>query len=299
MNPTSLVFTLLVVFQSGLVLTGGLVRLTKSGLGCPTWPECTPGSYKPTANQVEGQLHAWIEFGNRLLTFFLIASIIAAIILALRWGRSRSDKKIVYALALIQFLGIIAQILLGGITVLTHLNPFAVALHFLLSIVLISATLSLRQRMLNKPRAASSVFTPLIGKVLLLIGAVVVILGTGVTGTGPYAGDSQAKRFRIDWILIAKAHALSVFLLIALVLFLIVKIRRYENQDLDRIIPPKLYILLVAILAQGVVGAIQYFNGLPQLVVAFHLLGSALVWLALWNLIYTGQIFTSKRVSVK
>ena len=123
------------------MVTGGAVRLTGSGLGCPTWPECTPGSYTPVPNQAEGQLHAWIEFGNRLLTFALVA--VALAVLAHVLFKKRKDLRL---LALGQVLGILGQGVLGGITVLTDLHPLPVAGHLLLSIILIAGASSLYER---------------------------------------------------------------------------------------------------------------------------------------------------------
>ena len=132
---------LLLFLQSALVITGGAVRLTGSGLGCPTWPECVPGSYLPVEGQAEGALHAWIEFGNRLLTFALLIAAVATLVAVLKSGRR--DLRF---LAATQILGILGQGVLGGITVLTDLNPLAVASHLLLSILLISAATSLFTR---------------------------------------------------------------------------------------------------------------------------------------------------------
>ncbi|MGA1527849.1 MAG: COX15/CtaA family protein, partial [Burkholderiaceae bacterium] len=131
----------MVFTQSAIVVTGASVRITGSGLGCSTWPECTPGSFTPTPEQPESPLHAWIEFGNRLLTFVLLINALLLFIAILR-NRRRELRK----LGAIQLVGILAQGVLGGITVLTGLNPATVAAHFLLSIVLIAAALSLRQR---------------------------------------------------------------------------------------------------------------------------------------------------------
>ena len=132
---------LLLFLQSALVVTGGAVRLTGSGLGCPTWPECTEGSYTPVAHQVEPQLNVWIEFGNRLLTFVLVIASVAVVIAVLR-----SKRKDLRGLAMGQFLGIFGQGILGGITVLTDLNPIPVAGHLLLSIILIAGATSLYSR---------------------------------------------------------------------------------------------------------------------------------------------------------
>ncbi|MEY4347428.1 MAG: hypothetical protein RJA68_931, partial [Actinomycetota bacterium] len=117
------VFGLLVFFQIAIVVTGGAVRLTGSGLGCPTWPECTPGSYTPVPYQAEGQLHAWIEFGNRLLTFVLLLCALIALIIAVRVSKNAVMKSRVRFLAALQVIGIFGQGALGGITVLTDLNP--------------------------------------------------------------------------------------------------------------------------------------------------------------------------------
>jgi cytochrome c oxidase assembly protein subunit 15 len=121
---------LLLALQALLVLTGGAVRVTGSGLGCPTWPECTADSYTPVKGQAEGAFHAWIEFGNRLLTFLLFFAAVAIVILVLK--TKRRDLRL---LALSQVGGIFGQAIVGGITVLTKLNPFAVASHFILSIL--------------------------------------------------------------------------------------------------------------------------------------------------------------------
>ena len=133
----------LLTLQAGLVLTGGAVRITGSGLGCPTWPECTPGSYTPVPHQAEGQLHAWIEFGNRLLTFALVAVSLAVLIHVLY--KRRRDLR---SLAIGQLLGILGQGVLGGITVLTDLHPLPVAGHLLLSIILIAG---LETRVFSSP----------------------------------------------------------------------------------------------------------------------------------------------------
>ena len=210
---------LLLFLQAGLVVTGGVVRITGSGLGCPTWPRCTGGSFTPVPHQAQGQLHAWIEFGNRLLTFSLVLTSLIALLTVL-YLRRRDIR----ALAIGQLLGIFAQIPLGGITVLTHLNPFAVASHFLLSIALIAAGTSLFSRR-REPALHSEVEAGQSGENVkhrtLLIGhriftLVVIVAGALVTGAGPNAGDASAPRFRIGYHDIAWIHA---NLVIALFLF--------------------------------------------------------------------------------
>ena len=185
----------LLTLQAGLVLTGGAVRLTGSGLGCPTWPECTDGSYTPVPHQAEGQLHAWIEFGNRLLIFALFAASLA--VLAHVLFKRRRDLRI---LAAGQILGILGQGVLGGITVLTNLHPLPVAGHLLLSIVLIAGAASLCDRR-EYPIIRINVKEKIVANLSLAhiaLSFFVIVLGTLVTGSGPHAGDLKARHFASD-----------------------------------------------------------------------------------------------------
>ena len=289
------IYTALVALQAGIVVTGGAVRLTGSGLGCPTWPQCTPGSYTPVPHQAQGRLHSWIEFGNRLLTFVLIISIIAAVIGVIRWRREYREQKALLWLAGAQLLGVIAQIVLGGITVLTHLNPAAVGAHFLLSIILLAASLSLRQRMLQTTRVQASPTSTVLIRVLLGLTTLVLTLGTVVTGSGPHAGDIQAHRYHLDPRTISWLHADTVIALIALTFALILLIKVSENESGRSLLMRRARLFLFICLAQGLIGYIQYFTGLPEALVAAHLLGADLVWLGIWNLAFTGKVL-SKRI---
>ena len=267
-------YGVLLFLQAGLVLTGGAVRLTGSGLGCPTWPECTPGSYTPVPHQAEGQLHAWIEFGNRLLTFALIAVAIA--VLAHVLFKKRKDLRL---LALGQVLGILGQGVLGGITVLTDLHPLPVAAHLLLSIILIGGATSLYDRRENavtriKP---SEKITANLSLVHIWLTFIVIVLGTLVTGSGPHAGDEQARRFGFDIRSVAIIHADAVIALLGLTLALYVAARA---NPLHR---RRILIFTAISLAQGAIGYIQYFTGIPETIVAAHLLGATLVWIAAWR----------------
>jgi len=190
------IFTLLLFLQCFIVLTGGIVRITGSGLGCPTWPECAPGSFTPSPNQEESQLHAWIEFANRLLTFLLGFAALAAVIYSLAFIPIRRIR----ALAGLQLLGIIAQAILGGITVLTGLHPTTVVAHLLVSIILIAGALSLRQRVHGKSPSGylPTQLTLRLLKGLVVVGFAVVVMGSIVTGTGPHSGDSESSRFGFD-----------------------------------------------------------------------------------------------------
>jgi len=291
-NLASLIYTALVVLQVGLLLTGGTVRLTGSGLGCPTWPQCVSGSIAPVPHQAQGTLHSWIEFGNRLLTIVLIITIIAAVIGAFRWGKGRSDWKMIRLLALSQIIGIVTQIVLGGITVLTKLNPFSVSAHFLLSIVLIPTTLSLRERIFAKARTHVLPTTRLLIQLVTVLSVVVITLGTVVTGSGPHAGDAQAKRYHIEPRLISWLHADTVIALIGLTIALYLVIKVSEPVDVRSFIGKKVLLFLLVCLGQGTIGYIQYFTHLPEALVAAHLLGAGLMWLTIWNIGFKANVFS-------
>ncbi len=292
MNIVSFIYTALVVLQVGLVVTGGAVRLTGSGLGCPTWPECVSGSIAPVPHQAQGQLHAWIEYGNRLLTGLLLLIILVSLVGAFRWGKERLDWPRIRLLALTQVLGIFAQILLGGITVLTKLNPVAVSAHFLLSIALIASTLSLRERMLAKERILTLVMTGALIRIVMGLSLIVIILGTLVTGSGPHAGDIHARRYPFDPRTISWIHADSVIALISLTIGLWLVIKVSESVSVQNILGKKVLVFLFICLAQGAIGYIQYFTRLPEALVAAHLLGAAVMWLAMWNIVFTSQALT-------
>jgi len=273
------IFTFLLTLQAALVVTGGAVRLTGSGLGCPTWPECTPGSYTPVPKQAEGQLHAWIEFGNRLLTFLLLLVALVALVIAVRVSKGLKNKSSIRSLALGQVLGIFGQGILGGITVLTDLNPIPVAAHLLLSMLLISGAASLRFTIVGLETQQTDTTQLTLIRSQVFITAAVLILGTIVTGSGPHAGDEKTKRFSFDPRSISVLHADFVIILsvVTIILWLLTK-------QLKGVIHRRNNILLLIILMQGVIGYVQYFTGLPELLVGFHLLGSTLTWIAVWTL---------------
>jgi heme a synthase len=266
---------LLLFLQAALVLTGGAVRLTGSGMGCPTWPECVPGSYLPVEGQAEGALHAWIEFGNRLLTFALFFAAVATLIAVLRSGRR--DLRF---LAATQILGILGQGVLGGITVLTNLNPLSVASHLLLSIILIASATSLHSRR-HHPQVRTSSPQVRISRISLahiVVAFIAIALGTLVTGSGPHAGDVDAPRLDFDISAITRLHSSSVWTL------LIITFIFYRSKDLRFETKKWLNIFILLAIAQGALGYIQYWLAVPELLVGFHLLGSVLVWIAAWRI---------------
>jgi cytochrome c oxidase assembly protein subunit 15 len=263
----------LLFLQAALVVTGGAVRLTGSGLGCPTWPECTPGSYTPVPHQAEEALHVWIEFANRLLTFVLVIAAVVVLAAVLRTGR-----KDLRGLALGQFLGIFGQGVLGGITVLTDLHPLPVAGHLILSIILIAGATSLRaRRFAPKVAETPASLTKKIASVHVITSFVVIVLGTLVTGSGPHAGDEKAQRFGFDIQTVAWIHAdVVIFLLGTTFAFFVATGTSVATKR-------RLKIFTVIALAQGAIGYIQYFTGIPEVLVAAHLLGATLVWIAAWR----------------
>ena len=275
MRVRTAIFGVLLFLQSALVLTGGAVRLTGSGLGCPTWPECTPGSYTPVPYQAEGQLHAWIEFGNRLLTFALLLSALVAIIYVLNSGR-----KDLRSLAAGQVLGIVGQGVLGGITVLTDLHPLPVAGHLLLSMFLIAGAASLYSRR-EAPQfkvAAPTKTISVLSQMHIAISFIVLILGTIVTGSGPHAGDEKAQRFGFDIRSVAIVHADAVIFLMGLTIALLVA------ASVTKSTKKAIYIFFAISLAQGGVGYAQYLTGIPELLVAIHLAGATIFWIAAWRI---------------
>ncbi len=264
----------LLFLQATLVVTGGAVRLTGSGLGCPTWPECTPGSYLPIAGQIEGQLHAWIEFGNRILTFVLVIAALATLLAVL--FSQRPDLRL---LAIGQVAGIFGQGILGGITVLTNLNPIAVASHFIFSTILIAAATSLFTRR-YKPvvKKFSSQQTDIYSRMHVGLSAIVIALGTVVTGAGPHAGDIDAPRLHIRIQSATAIHGIAVALLLLLTLAFFLSTQ--TSADTKKLLA--MFALLT--FAQGAIGLIQYIQGVPVLLVSTHLVGAVLIWILAWRI---------------
>ena len=260
--------------QAAIVVTGGAVRLTGSGLGCPTWPGCTPGSYTPKPYQVEEQVKVWIEFGNRLLTFVLVLAAITVVVSVLAAGRKDLRR-----LALGQVLGILGQGILGGITVLTGLHPATVAAHFILSIILIAGAQSLLTKAKSEYewKKLEKNTLHLLARTHVLLTFVVIVVGTVVTGSGPHAGDVASPRFGFDVRTVAWLHADLVIALFGVSLaYLISSTTPSATKRLLK------YFFIISLL-QGAIGYIQYFLGLPEVIVALHMLGSTLVWICAWK----------------
>jgi cytochrome c oxidase assembly protein subunit 15 len=267
--------------QIVLVVTGGAVRLTSSGLGCPTWPRCTDTSL---VNTPEMGIHGIIEFGNRLLTFALAA--VAVMMLVYLWNL-RKERRDLFVLALGLLASIPAQAVIGGITVLSGLNPWVVGLHFLVSMALVVFATLLVNRAYGRTGKFRTLALPALPgaarpvmSAVALFSALAVCLGVVVKGAGPHAGDADAPRNGLDWDLFSHVHAAPAYLVTAGALFGLFLVLR------DRIAGPfrtAVLLLLGVTLLQGVIGFTQYYNGIPALLVAAHMLGAALLMSAASN----------------
>jgi len=269
------------VAQCLIIVTGVVVRLTASGLGCPTWPQCVPGSYTPTAHQAQAW-HKYIEFGNRLLTFVLVVIALAAIATALldAMGSRRRGvpvRRDVLALACVPILGTVAQAVLGGITVITGLNPYTVSAHLLVSMGIVAGSVALVVRSrVTPPRPL--VVPPIVNALawtLVAVSAAVVFVGVAVTGSGPHSGDSTATRLPLDTRTVAWFHADLVLLFLGLLIGLIVALAVVHAPR--RALQTAILLVVIAV-AQGTLGYTQYFLGVPELLVALHVTGATALW---------------------
>lgn len=254
----------------GIVLTGGVVRITGSGLGCEDWPTCDGTSVVPRPG-AEAGWHQFVEFGNRTLTFVVLATAVWAVWAVRRDAPDRPDlRRLAWGLVG----GVLAQAVLGGITVLTDLNPLVVAGHFLLSMVLIAVAVVLFDRASSPAPAEPLPALRWLARVLVPVAGIVLVLGTLVTATGPHAGDPGTPRLGLDIRTMAVAHADAVWALVALTVAVLVVARALGATRTARAAT----VLLVVEVAQGGVGYLQYALGIPASLVSLHLLGACLVW---------------------
>ncbi len=265
------------ILEIGIVVTGGLVRLSGSGLGCPTWPQCVPGSFTPVPYQEQG-FHKLIEFGNRTLTSVVGVAALLVIIAIWRWAPQRRGLR---AISVLPLAGVLLQAILGGITVLTGLNPALVAAHFLASMVLVSLSAYLLHRVgegdeppvaLVRPQIAS------VARVTATLGALILVLGTMVTGSGPHSGDASTPRFGFDPRTISWVHADAVMLFVGLVVAVLLAVQLTATDPRPR---RAWHAVLGITVLQGLVGYAQYFTGLPEVLVMVHMLGASLLAVSL------------------
>ncbi|HJB11662.1 MAG TPA: COX15/CtaA family protein [Candidatus Brachybacterium merdavium] len=259
--------------QMGIILSGGAVRLTGSGLGCSSWPNCEPGQFTPVLT-TEAGIHPFVEFGNRTLTGVLGFFAIALVVVSWRWlGHKGRGFRL---LSLVPLIGTGLQGLIGAFVVWLHLHPGLVSPHFLISPVLVAVATVLLVRLyegngpirLVVPRPLVAVFA-----IMAAAGFTVLVLGTLVTGTGPHSGDAgDIARIAFDPVVISRFHALSVYVFCALLLVILVTLHRLPGRHQALTAS---WTLLAVTIAQGVIGYVQYLTGLPELLVFFHLLGAA------------------------
>ena len=271
------------IAQAGIIVTGVIVRVTGSGLGCPTWPQCVPGSFTPTVQQAQSW-HKYVEFGNRMLTFVLVVAAVA-VLLAVLVDRKRgvSIDASTLRLAWVPFLGVIAQAVLGGVSVLFALSPVTVMAHFLLSIALVAYSHELWFRVagvtgeiVQHPNDVSRRTASMVHA-----GLVILVLGTVVTGTGPHGGDAAAARIEIDPRITSAIHA------VAGIAFIVQSVRMYVYARYEagsaRLARSVRFTMELAVLL-ALVGIVQYMLALPWLLVVAHAALAAGFWIAVLHL---------------
>lgn len=255
------------VSQIGLVVTGGLVRLTGSGLGCPTWPNCTSDSLVTVP---EMGIHGIIEFGNRVLTLVLMVIALGTLITVLRSAEGKTLR--LRSMAVLLLLGVPGQAVVGGISVLTKLNPWVVGLHFVLSGLLIAAAATLMFRVFGwrsdeaSPRWLSGL--------IVFFGWLTVLVGVAVTGAGPHSGDTESTRNGLDLEIWQHYHSYPGYILLALVVAQVIWLNR-AKLAISTYGVKVAWLLLANVALQAVVGVAQARLGVPPLLVALHMFGAA------------------------
>jgi heme a synthase len=277
-----------VIADTVIMSTGAAVRLSSSGLGCPDWPQCSTADIVASKNAGQTLVNTWIEFGNRLLNFPLVIIAGLIFIAACRFrpgGRRRRD---LVWLAAAQPLGVVAQAVIGGIVVLTKLNPAAVSVHFLVSASIVAAAVALQARCAEESGACGTLAVrrdlQLVSAALVAVTCAMLAAGTVVTGTGPLAGHADTPRYKLPLEGVTQLHADIGWLLAGLAVALVLGLRLSGA-------PPRAvrasWIMLAALGSQGVIGYVQYFTHLPAGLVWVHVTGSVLVWIAVLRLFFT------------
>ncbi|MGK2949627.1 MAG: COX15/CtaA family protein [Acidimicrobiales bacterium] len=273
------VLTLVALVSLGvIVVSGAAVRLTGSGMGCPTWPNCEDGSLVPRGATGE---HGWIEFLNRLFTGVVSVAVVAAVLGARRLTPRRPDLTR-WAWGLV--VGVAAQAVLGGIVVLLHVAPVAVAGHYLLSAVLVWNAVVLHHKAAGPPRdRAPSATTPELlawARRMVALAGLVLVSGTFVTGSGPHGGDEAADRLPFAVTTVARVHSATVW---AFLVVAVLVLHRATRGDTAADTVGRGRLLVGTIVGQGLLGYVQYAAGVPEILVGGHVLGSVLVWVAAWR----------------
>ena len=257
---------------AAIIVTGAVVRLTGSGLGCPDWPACQQDRLV-----AEWSLHPMVEFVNRVITGIVSIAVVLAVLGSLLRRPRRADL-IWLSLSLVA--GVVGQIVLGGITVLTDLNPVAVQSHFVLSMAILTAAVVLHRRAGEEPpyEPTTARISRRLARAVAVLTGLAICTGTVVTGTGPHGGDEEARRFGFEISSVARIHSVTVIVTViaALALAYTAHVRHRDWQALG---PPLTRFIWLAVL-QGAVGYTQYFNDVPVGLVAVHIVGAIAVWVS-------------------
>ncbi len=261
-----------------IVFTGALVRLTGSGLGCEDWPRCNESKFVDVSSG-----HTFIEQANRLFTGVVSASVIAAVLVSHR-VRPRRPDLVMLAWSLVG--GVIAQVVIGGIVVLTGLNPYANMAHFLVSLVLIASALMLYRRaaVSGSDRWWRDVPPTEFRALMFLVTAALtaIVTGTVVTATGPHAGDENAVRFGFALESVARVHGAAVMISLVVLLVLMWRSRRLPDVEYRDSLATVVFVGF----AQAGIGYLQYFTGVPVVLVAAHIVGAVSFFVAVLNTVF-------------
>jgi heme a synthase len=271
-----LIAALVILSQGGIAVTGAIVRVTASGLGCPTWPQCFPGSFIPVAHAEVPRIHQAVEFGNRMITFAVVLTAVAAVVAVTRARRRR--EVLVYAWLMPA--STVVQAVLGGITVLTGLLWWTVAIHLLASMTMVWLSVLLYVKIGEPDNGVAQLRVPKALRALTFLSAAVLatilVTGTFVTGAGPHAGDTSVDRpvVRLQVEITTLVHAHSTLLVAYLALLVGLGFGLVAVHAV-RAVLNRLGVLLVLVCAQGAVGTVQFFTGVPAALVAVHVAGAA------------------------
>ena len=276
-----------VIADTAIMSTGAAVRLSASGLGCPDWPRCSASDIVASKNAGQTLLNTWIEFSNRLLNFPLVIITVLVFIAAWRFRPGGVKRRDLFWLGLAQPAGVVAQAVIGGIVVLTKLNPAAVSVHFLVSASIVAVAVLLHVRVTEGNAPPTLVVRRdlrLLAGALVAVTCAMLAAGTVVTGTGPLAGNAAAPRYKLPLEGVTQLHADIGWLMAGLAIALVLGLRVSGA-------PPRVvragWIMIAALGLQGLLGYIQYFTHLPAGLVWVHVTGSVLVWIAVLRLFFT------------
>jgi cytochrome c oxidase assembly protein subunit 15 len=271
-----LIAAAVVLSQGGIAVTGAVVRVTASGLGCPTWPQCFPGSFVPVPHAEVPGIHQAVEFGNRMITFLVVLTAALAVLAVTRARRRR--EVLVYAWLMPA--STVMQAVIGGITVLTGLLWWTVAIHLLVSMAMVWLAVLLYVRIGEPDDGVPTVLVPKPLRQLTILTAVVLaavmVAGTLVTGAGPHAGDKSISapvpRLQIEIVSLVQLHATLLVIYLSLLIGLGFGLRAVSAP---RRVVKRLVVLLLLVAAQALVGRVQYATGVPAALVAIHVAGAA------------------------